>query len=1080
MESLAPPVVAVIVAHDPGPWFEETLASLGSQSYEELSILVLDAASAEDLTVRVAGVLPDAYVRRFSQNRGFGATANEVTSMVDGAAYYLICHDDVALAPDAVQFLVEEAFRSNAGIVSPKLVSWDDPGRLLEVGMTVDKGGSVVGRVQPQEIDHGQHDSVRDVFVAPGGCALIRADLFGELGGFDPAIVAMGEDLDFCWRAKVAGARIIVAPDARVRHREGLASGERPLEPSLVDRVGSIADAVGALTAPEPPGELLADSVGEMPASTPPRRLRASRRRGKAAVAPADAPVAAPTTLQELQRRHELLAVFKCYGRFSLLRIVPQIVFLALGEVVVAELAGNRVRARSVVRAWRWNLGRLGIIRGQRKELQGHRRLSDSEIRLQQVGGSARLSAYARRLFQHGFHGAHADELAAAAAFDVHENDAHGSLAELPRVVDDGDGVSPTEQGRVSGRGIVTGWVVAVIVVLIGSRGLITSGIPAIGQFAPLPGWSGVFHQFAAGWHPSGVGTTAPASPAFALLGLLGTVLLGAMGLTLKVAIFACLPLGAWGAVRLMRPFGSQRAGMVAGIAYLAVPLPYNDLALGRWGALIVYAGAPWVLTLLFRATALAPFTRSAAGRIAAPDRGATGTGQGAKPRPRILRRMLTLGVLEAVLVSFVPSAAFVVLGVAVAFLVSAALLGAWQPSIRALVTAVGATVVAGILCLPWLIGTLNAGRGAINVLGVAGAPSTAPSWGDLLRFALGPIGVSPLAWGFTVAALLPLLIGRGDRFRWATRCWSIAMVFWLLAWVIGRGWAGSLAIDPMVLLAPAAAAIVTAIGLGIAAFEEDLRSATFGWKQAATGIAAIVVVLGRSPPSSRPCPAGGICPPPIRPRPSDGCTPRCPREPSGCCGSATHAHSTRAAGRRATGWPMPPRRTGRPTPPGCGTRPTRGQQAPWAAPSTRPARARPTDSDSSWPQPASATWPWSPPSPRTSLACRRPSHIPSLVTWTRPWPNSSISTRSFRKRGSRCTRTPTGSPCGPNVRPRRPTARLPSRPHCPLRWIWHRGHRSCPASAPCCPVPPRPRPIRGPWCPAPSWLRWPLPVDGS
>jgi hypothetical protein len=283
---------------------------------------------------------------------------------------------------------------------------------------------------------------------------------------------------------------------------------------------------------------------------------------------------------------------------------------------------------------------------------------------------------------------------------------------------------------------------------------------------------------------------------------------------------------------------------MVAGIAYLAVPLPYDALALGRWGALIVYAGAPWVLTLLFRATALAPFTTSAAGRIAAPNR----SGQGVMPPARVVRRILTLGVLEAVLVSFVPSAVLVVLGVAAALLVSAAILGAWQPSVRALVTAVGATVVAGILCLPWLIGTLTAGRGAINVFGVASAPSTAPSWGGLVRFAVGPIGASPLAWGFIVAALLPLLIGRGARFRWATRCWSVAIVFWLLAWVIGRGWAGNLAVDPMVLLAPAAAAIVTAIGLGIAAFEEDLRSATFGWKQAATGIAAVAVVLGAFP----------------------------------------------------------------------------------------------------------------------------------------------------------------------------------------------------------------------------------------
>src|SRR6266852_3145324 len=121
METLAPPVVAVVVAHDPGPWFEETLASLASQDYVELSVLVLDSGSAEDLTVRVAAVLPTAFVRRFEENRGFGSTVNEVRSMVDGADYFLLCHDDVALFPDTVHLMVEEAFRSNAGIVSPKV-----------------------------------------------------------------------------------------------------------------------------------------------------------------------------------------------------------------------------------------------------------------------------------------------------------------------------------------------------------------------------------------------------------------------------------------------------------------------------------------------------------------------------------------------------------------------------------------------------------------------------------------------------------------------------------------------------------------------------------------------------------------------------------------------------------------------------------------------------------------------------------------------------------------------------------------------------------------------------------------------
>jgi GT2 family glycosyltransferase len=823
MESLAPPVVAVVVAHDPGWWFDETLASLASQDYAELSILVLDAASTEDLTARVAASLPTAYVRRFEENQGYAATSNQVRSMVDGASYFLFCHDDVALFPDTVHLLVEEAFRSNAGIVSPKVVSWDDPDRLVHVGMTVDKGGSVTDRVQPNEIDHGQHDAVRDVFVAPGGCTLVRADLFEELGGFDPTIVAMGEDLDLCWRAQVAGARIIVVPDARIRHLEELASGARPIEPSLVG--GS----------------------------------HAKHRH--------------PVTLQELQRRHELHAVFKCYGAFHLLRVVPQILVLTLGELVVAAVAGNRNRVRAVTAAWRWNFHRIGETRRQRRQVQSLRRLSDKEIRQLQVAGSARLSAYVSRVLQLGFQGAHADELAspvgeAEAGFSAvidefveGDDDVTGRRPDAP--FDQEAGVVRSPRGRLSGRVRLLSWLIAAFVVIVGSRSLLTGSIPSIGQFVPFPSWSSTFAQFGAGWHPSGVGSTSPASPAFALVGLLGTVLIGAMGLTQKVLIFACIPLGAWGMVRLMRPFGSQRAALVAGIVYLAVPIPYDALALGRLGTLVVYAGAPWAFGHLFRFTGIAPFA-SAPRVLAAPTRAEVASrgpsrrrsrSNAGRPmggrwlaRHRTLRSLLLLGVLEAVLVSFVPAAAMVVVLAGVAVAVSSIILGQPTTAARALWLSLGSTGVAGVLCLPWLIGVVSAGRGAIGVFGVAGPNSGAPSWGDLLRFSVGPIGNSPLTWAFALAALLPLVLARGPRFAWAGRCWSIALVFWFVAWVTGRGWAGSLSIDPTVLLGPAAAAMAMAIGLGIAAFEEDLRASTFGWRQLATAGAVAALVVGAVP----------------------------------------------------------------------------------------------------------------------------------------------------------------------------------------------------------------------------------------
>ena len=64
--------------------------------------------------------------------------------------------------------LVEEAFRSNAGIVGPKVVQWADQRRLLSVGMGSDRYGQPVHYVERGDLDQAQHDAVRDVFYVPG------------------------------------------------------------------------------------------------------------------------------------------------------------------------------------------------------------------------------------------------------------------------------------------------------------------------------------------------------------------------------------------------------------------------------------------------------------------------------------------------------------------------------------------------------------------------------------------------------------------------------------------------------------------------------------------------------------------------------------------------------------------------------------------------------------------------------------------------------------------------------------------------------------------------------------------------
>ena len=109
---------------------------------------------------------------RSTATRGSAPAANEVMRLVEGEnGFFCFLHDDVALEPDAIRLLVEELYRSNAGIVGPKLVEWDRPQVLQHVGFAVDRFGETDPIVEPGETDQEQHDAVRDVFALPSACS---------------------------------------------------------------------------------------------------------------------------------------------------------------------------------------------------------------------------------------------------------------------------------------------------------------------------------------------------------------------------------------------------------------------------------------------------------------------------------------------------------------------------------------------------------------------------------------------------------------------------------------------------------------------------------------------------------------------------------------------------------------------------------------------------------------------------------------------------------------------------------------------------------------------------------------------
>ena len=917
-EEVAPAVVAVVVTSDPGWWLEECLASLAAQDYPGLSVLVVDADSAEDPTGRVAAVMPGAYVRRVRRRRGFGTAANEVLSVVEGASHFVFCHDDVVLDQRAVRLMVEEAFRSNAGVIAPKLVGWFTPDRLLAVGMAADRFGVPVPLVERGELDQEQHDAVRDVFFAPSPCSLVRADLFSTLGGFDPGYGPLGEDLDLGWRAHLAGARVVAAPAAVVRHLEATESGQRMLGGGLratgddaeadaeamalgwisapawaVDPgEGADADVVDAEAVWPGPGDSEWPALPEAPESGDPesgdpesgdpgsagarhdsdvgapwdlsawdqpesmsvdaerlaaasahhatrrarreaerdqnddtwsgdsggwevavrpsrhgRRLRGalagSPREAALGTATATAPAVAPLrgpdadALDDARVDARLRAVASDYGRIRAVMHLAALLMVTGAEVLVLVWTHQRDRVAGVVRPWSVILRQSGAIRRRRAAAHRIRRVPDRDIASLHNGGSARL-LYALR---------------------------------DPLTRDDAPGRSWVDGRRLT----VMAWVAAVVVLVYGSRHLITGTLPTLGGIAPWPALGVLARTATSGWRATGLGTAAAAPTAFALMTIAGVVMLGHTTVLQHVVVLGLLPVGLIGVARLSRPFESRRATVVALIAYLIVPLPYDALASGRWSGLVAYALLPWLLLVLLRVTGLTPFDE------VPPVLG----------RPRLFtttaRRIAGLALLLAVAGAFEPSLLVIAVLTGLALALGTALAGPWRSGIRAAFVAAAAAVGAVVLLLPWSWEWLPP-NGEWATFSRSAATGQALRLPSLLRFDTGPIGGGLPGYALLVAAALPLVVGRDWRAGWAIRLWTVALAFFGLAWAAQHGALGIGWPPAEVMLAPAAVALALSAGLGMAAFDVDLAGFNFGWRQAASGIAAAAAVIACLP----------------------------------------------------------------------------------------------------------------------------------------------------------------------------------------------------------------------------------------
>ena len=216
---------------------ERSLDSLWRQTFDDFEVIVVDNGSTDGSAEFLRSIgNPRLKVVELPVNRGFAGGCNAGIAVAEGR-YIATLNNDAEADPKWLAELVR-AMESNGavGMCASKILFHGDRDRIDKVGHLIYLDGLNHGRGSG-EPDEGQYENPEEVLFPDGAAALYRRKMLDEIGLFDEAFFAYGDDADLGLRGRLAGWTCAYVPSAVVYHVHSATTGRfSPLKAFLIER----------------------------------------------------------------------------------------------------------------------------------------------------------------------------------------------------------------------------------------------------------------------------------------------------------------------------------------------------------------------------------------------------------------------------------------------------------------------------------------------------------------------------------------------------------------------------------------------------------------------------------------------------------------------------------------------------------------------------------------------------------------------------------------------------------------------------------------------------------------------------
>ncbi len=199
------------------------LKSLHMMHYPEFLIYVVDCGSTDGVR--------EAIIRQYPQVKMIEADAD--TWWPDGINIgiryaqergydcVMMMNQDSVVDPEMLSYLVKRLQSSLNAIAGPKVYYLQNPKMIFTAGGLMEWWGRGPRNLGIGRLDRGQYDQVLDVDWLGGAGTLVRTADFQRVGLLDAKRFRWASDLDFSYRAKLAGLRVLMEHRAIIWHEVG-------------------------------------------------------------------------------------------------------------------------------------------------------------------------------------------------------------------------------------------------------------------------------------------------------------------------------------------------------------------------------------------------------------------------------------------------------------------------------------------------------------------------------------------------------------------------------------------------------------------------------------------------------------------------------------------------------------------------------------------------------------------------------------------------------------------------------------------------------------------------------------------